>query len=100
MDISTITQSARIATDEQGQPIVVLPLSLSQEIFNQVHLQAQQDEQIKALLRRWESDPEVASPEWWDEFDADLQANGLAFAERDLEAVTASKFRLNLLNND
>jgi len=85
MDISTITQAARMMTDAQGTPVVVLPLSLWQELLKQIDAQPPQNERIKAILKRWESEPEEATPEWWDALDADLKANRITFPERDLD---------------
>ena len=83
MDISAITQSARVTTDDLGKPVVVLPLSLWQDLLNHLHLQPRQDEQIRAVLQRWEAESDDISPQWWDEFDAELRATRPTFTERD-----------------
>jgi len=75
MDISAI----RITTDEAGNPIVVLPLAVWQDLLSQLHLQPHQDDQIKAILRRWKSEPDDTTPEWWDAFDMELKANRTTF---------------------
>jgi hypothetical protein len=83
MDISQITQAARVSADESGAPIVVLPLSLWQELLNQINAQPSQQERLKAILNEWRSEEQTLPSDWWDDFDAELKASRTNFSERD-----------------
>jgi hypothetical protein len=84
MDVSAITQAARVTTDDQGSPVVILPLSLWQELLRQINVEIPQHERIKAILKRWESEPDDTPSGWWEALDADLRANRTMFPERAL----------------
>ncbi len=79
MDINEIIHAAQISTNEQGSPIVILPLSLWQQLLNDLNTQPPQNERIIALLKRWQVEPDDQSAEWWDDFDADLKTNRTTF---------------------
>lgn len=85
-DLEAIKQSARIVYDEQGIPVVQLPLEQWQELIADVEGTAElpQYMRIKALLKEWENEPDDTPPGWWEEFDAFLRANRMNFEERDL----------------
>lgn len=82
MDVNAIAQAGRITSDERGEPVVMLPLALWQELLNQLKMQPPQHERIKAILKQWEAEPDNMPSVFWDAFDADLKANRTTFHER------------------
>jgi hypothetical protein len=86
-DLETIKQSARIVYDEQGTPVVQLPLEQWAELWAELEpAQPSQIERIQALIKQWQSEPDDTPPEWWDEFREFLRENRMNFAPRDLSA--------------
>lgn len=82
-DLEAIKQSARIVYDEQGTPVVQVPLEQWQELMADVEGTAElpQHMRIKALLKQWENEPDDTPPEWWEEFDAFLRENPVNFGD-------------------
>jgi hypothetical protein len=96
MDIASIVQAAQVISDDHGLPVVMLPLSLWQELLKQINVKAPQHERLKAILKSWRSEPDDMPPEWWDEFDADLRANRTVFRDRDLGLLDVDRGGLTL----
>jgi hypothetical protein len=84
VDLTHLQQIARVVRDENGKKVVQIPFELWEELLGQIEHQPSQIEQIMAVLREFESEPDDKSDEWWDEFNAFLKANRLNFEERDL----------------
>lgn len=78
-DITTLQNAARISTDENGEPVIQIPLSLWDEFkatFEEPEpQQTSQAERIRAVINSWEDEPDDTSPEWWDEFHNFLREN-------------------------
>lgn len=84
-DLTDIKQAARVVKDENGLPVVQVPLDLWEAVMGEIEPEApSQIEQILAVLKEWENEPDDKSPEWWDEFDQFLKDNQVNFSERDL----------------
>lgn len=84
-DLETIKQSARIVYDEQGTPVVQLPLEQWQELIADVEGTAElpQHVRIQALLKQWEQEPDNTPEEWWEQFDAFMRENPVTFGDPD-----------------
>ncbi len=82
VDFSKLQHEARITTDEHGDIVVQIPLTLWQELVKQV---SPQHERISALLKQWEAEPDDTPPAWWDEFDKFLEENRVSFDYLDRE---------------
>ncbi len=76
VDLNDIQQAARIATDEQGRPVVQIPLDLWEE-WLAAQQRLPQHERIRAALAAWDASAAGLSEDWWDEFQAFLRANRL-----------------------
>jgi hypothetical protein len=86
-DLQAIKQSAHIVYDEAGQPVVQIPLHEWEELWAELEpKQPSQIEQIQALLKQWESEPDDTPTEWWEEFDAFLRENPVTFGNPDMVA--------------
>ncbi|MBZ0304278.1 MAG: hypothetical protein K8J31_31370 [Anaerolineae bacterium] len=84
-DLQDLKQAARITRDENGEPVVEIPLSAWNEFLAVQESKPSQKQRVLDLLDEWEQDPENAMPaEWWDEFDEFLKANRVNFGERHL----------------
>ncbi len=85
-DLMDIKQAARVVKDQNGLPVVQVPLDLWEAVMGEIadKPKPSQAEQIKALLKSWENEPDDKSPEWWAEFDQFLKDNRVNFPERDL----------------
>jgi hypothetical protein len=84
VDLTQLQQAARVVKDENGNKVVQIPLDLWEEAVGHIEPQQSQIEQIMAVLREFENEPDDKSDEWWDEFNDFLKANRLNFEERDL----------------
>lgn len=85
VDMDKLIQAARIVKDENGEPVVQIPLLTWEEIVAQAKPELSQKQKIMALLKQWENEPENDMPEeWWTDFLEFLKANRMNFAERDL----------------
>jgi hypothetical protein len=84
IDVKSIRQSVHIVNDEQGQPVVQIPLDILESLLAQIQGDKPQHEKIKALLEEWDDNPDDTPDEWWDELEQFLKANRLHFPERDL----------------
>lgn len=88
VDMNALIQAARIVKDENGEPVVQVPLDLWQTVIGPVKPEPTPDkpsqvQQILSLLKEWERNPEHHMPDgWWDEFDQFLRENRLNFPER------------------
>jgi hypothetical protein len=99
MSTDELKRAAKEATDENGQPIVQIPLDVwqrfledepdvkdtrsPQEILADETLP--QHIRINAALEILEDIPDDKSEEWWDEFEQFLRENRMSFPERDLD---------------
>ena len=88
VDFSKLQHEARITTDEHGETVVQIPLTLWQELVKQV---APQHERILALLKQWEAEPDDTLPSWWDEFDKFLAENRVSFVHLERELGDADR---------
>lgn len=84
VDIYTLQRAAHETTDENGNPVVQIPVEIWQQYFTDHTDQAAESKDnnpaadILALLNSWDkSDDE--SDEWWDEFDQFLRENRMNF---------------------
>lgn len=75
-------QAARVVKDENGNPVVQVPLAVWEVVWEAVagevfEKQPAQAEQILAVLKSWENDPEFKQipQSWWDNFDQFLKEN-------------------------
>ena len=85
VDLTHLQQAARKTTDENGNPVVQIPLEVWEEFLTETRPQPSQKEQIEALLKKWENESEDDMPEeWWDEYFQFLKENPVTFEERDL----------------
>jgi hypothetical protein len=85
-DLNQLKQIAKIASDEDGHPIVQIPLSAWESFLNEQSSATSQKQQIEALFQQWQHEPENDMPdEWWEEFVTFLDDNRLNFGERDLD---------------
>lgn len=85
-DLMTIKQSAKVTVDEQGNPIVQIPLEVWEEFWHeqdQPQISAQ-NQRLLALLEEWQNEPDNQSEEWWDEFQQFLRENRVNFPYTDL----------------
>ena len=71
VDLADLKKAARVAKDEQGKPVIQIPLQLWEEWLAQGI--RPQNKRMLALLDEWEANPD----EWWDDFQAFLKANRL-----------------------
>ena len=85
IDINDIKQAARVTTNQNGESVVQIPLTLWQELLERVEAKPSQVDQIWTLLQKWDNEPEDAmSDTWWDEFTDFLNQNRINFSERNL----------------
>jgi hypothetical protein len=90
VDLTAIKQAARVTKDENGVPVVPIPLDLWQRVMGEVEIavpgqpELSQAERIKALLKAWENEPDDQTDEWWEQFDRFLRENRLNFPDRNL----------------
>lgn len=85
MTIEHIKQLARTTQDDDGNPIVQLPLAAWVDLLNQLEVTAQstQVEQVKSLLKEWEQDTDDDLPDaWWDDFQAFLKETRFNASQR------------------
>jgi len=83
-DLDTLQRSARIVEDEQGEPVVQIPLQIWQQYLAETPSTQSQKAQVMALLHKWEHEPEDDMPnEWWEDFSDFLASQRVKFAERD-----------------
>jgi hypothetical protein len=83
VDITTIKQAAQIVTDEHGDPVVQLPLSMWEALVDSLESERPQHERIKALLAEWDAQADDMPDGWWDEFDAFLAEHRMRFDDYD-----------------
>ena len=80
VDLTHLQQAALVVKDENGNEVVQIPRELWEEAVGRIEVEAEppklsQAEQIRALLKRWEEEPDDTPAEWWDEFDEFLRVN-------------------------
>jgi hypothetical protein len=75
VDLAELKKAARVGKDEQGKPVIQIPLELWEEWLAQGI--RPQNERMLALLDEWEAHPDETPDEWWDDFQAFLRANRL-----------------------
>ena len=82
VDIATIRQKVRFLKDDNGEPIVTIPLAIWEELLSEVEtaqtVQRSQAEKFAAFLKNTENYQDDKSPEWWDDFDKFLHENRIA----------------------
>ncbi|MCQ3932244.1 MAG: hypothetical protein DPW16_17480 [Chloroflexi bacterium] len=86
-DLMTIKQSAKVTVDEQGNPIVQIPLEVWEEFWHEQNPKSEisaQNQRLLALLEQWQNEPDDQSEEWWDEFQQFLRENRVNFPYTDL----------------
>ncbi len=86
-DLMTVKQSAIVTTDEQGNPIVQIPLDVWEEFWHEQGTPSTispQNQRILALLEQWQNEPDDQSEEWWNEFQQFLRDNRVNFRYTDL----------------
>jgi hypothetical protein len=85
VDLTRMKQAARYTTDENGQPVVQIPLAVWEETAGENQFLPSQKAQIEALFAAWAQEPhDDKSPEWWADFDRFMAENRVNFPERDL----------------
>lgn len=85
VDINALKQAARIVKDENGEPVVQIPLTLWEEMVANAVPKISQKQKVMALLKKWDNEPENDMPEeWWADFLEFLKANRMNFEERNL----------------
>jgi hypothetical protein len=76
MNARDIQQYIKQTTDNEGNPVIQIPLEVWQRFINEKPIS--QIEQISALLDEWEQEPAETMPDnWWDEFTAFIRTNRL-----------------------
>ncbi|MBL8161908.1 MAG: hypothetical protein JNJ61_07965 [Anaerolineae bacterium] len=81
-----IQRSARITHDENGQPVIQVPLALWEAVIGPLEKQEiPQHERIRAVLDAWEQVVDDQSEAWWDAFDTFMQANRFQINDRNLD---------------
>ena len=86
-------QAARVVKDENGNPVVQVPLAVWEAVVREVEekqpqtteKELTQAERIKAVLKSWENEPDDKSEEWWAEFEQFLKDNRVNFPDRNLD---------------
>jgi hypothetical protein len=73
--LEAIKQAARVTVDQQGKPVVQIPLDVWQKWLAED--EKPQQERIRAALQEWDTEAADLSDEWWDEFQLFLQNNRL-----------------------
>jgi hypothetical protein len=83
VSLTDMKQAARVVKDENGQPVVQVPLDVWEAVVGKVEEKQplSQGEQIQALLKSWENEPDDKSPEWWQEFDEFLKENPIRLGD-------------------
>ena len=67
MELTLIQKAAKQTTDEQGNPVIQIPLDLWDAFL--AEQEGGQIAQINALLDSWQNEPENDMPDsWWDDF--------------------------------
>jgi hypothetical protein len=87
VNLIDIKQVARVVKDENGQPVVQVPLDVWEAfVGKEEEKKPSQLQQILNLVQKWENEPEDDMPdEWWDEFQQFLQDNRVNFPDRHLD---------------
>jgi hypothetical protein len=86
VSLTDMKQAARVVNDENGNPVVQVPLDVWEAVVGKVEEkqpELSQGESIKALLKSWENEPDDKSPEWWGEFDEFLKENPVQLGDPD-----------------
>lgn len=65
VDINALKQAARIVKDENGEPVVQIPLTLWEEMVANAVPKISQKQKVMALLKKWDNEPENDMPEEW-----------------------------------
>ena len=81
MNIRDIQPHAKQAIDDEGNPVIQIPLEIWQQFTGEQPVS--QIEQIDALLNEGEQQPGDDMPDdWWDEFAVFLNENRLTLCRR------------------
>jgi hypothetical protein len=75
VDLEEIKLAAQKKTDEQGKPVIQIPLELWEE-WLAGQKQSQRD-RVAAALADWDRETNELPASWWSEFEAFLKANRL-----------------------
>jgi hypothetical protein len=88
-DITTLQKAARVSTDENGEPVILIPLALwdafkagFQEPESQ---QPSQAERIRAALQDVKHQAKEDSPNWGEEFRSFLKENRFDLTRKSLD---------------
>jgi hypothetical protein len=73
-DFEQIKQALRIIEGDDGTPYVQLPLVVWLDLISS-NMPIPQHERLKALMQKWELEPDDTPPEWWDEFEQQMLYN-------------------------
>ncbi len=97
IDLNTLKHAATFAKNDQGKPVVQIPVDVWEAVLEQIEANKQpepasqvasnqsQQARWQAFLRESENYVDDKSETWWDEFDAFLKENRVNFPERDLK---------------
>lgn len=77
MNIVDLVRNAHTTTDDQGQPVIQIPLQVWEQFVAEEKPKPSQKVQIESLLQAWDE----ASDEWWDGFSSFVKANRLDFKD-------------------
>ncbi len=93
MSTDELKRAAIETTDENGAPIVQIPLAVWQRFIasepGAEEATSTPAGQVLSLMQEWEQRPEDdQSDEWWDEFEQFVKDNRMNFAERDINIET------------
>jgi hypothetical protein len=81
-----IQRSARIVRDENGQPVIQVPLALWEAVIGPLEEpEVPQHERIRAVLDAWADVADDQSEASWDTFDTFMQTNRFQINERNLD---------------
>lgn len=82
MELKVIQEAARQTTDEQGNPVVQIPLALWDAFL--AEQEGGQIARINSVLASWDEEADMPVS-WWDEFMAFLAENRFKFGDDENE---------------
>ncbi|MCC7447849.1 MAG: hypothetical protein IT324_10545 [Anaerolineae bacterium] len=90
IDLNTLKHAATFAKNDQGKPVVQIPVDIWDALLEQIEANKQpadpsQPERWQAFLRDTADYVDDKSAAWWDEFDTFLKETRPNFPERDLK---------------
>jgi hypothetical protein len=88
-DITTLQKAARVSMDENGEPVIQIPLALWDEFkasFEEPESQQpSQSDRIRAALQEIKHQAEEDPPNWGEDFRTFLKENRLDLTRKDLD---------------